>query len=143
MVDGTGAPARAADVALDGDRIAAIGPASDVGRGHREIDADGRLVLPGWVDVHTHYDGQATWDPELTPSARMLNEMRDRGEGFYHFARRMSEIHQHFFRNLPLDNDKEKYFDELAIKSIEDQAAMEATNEISFERYLQRYYSQS
>ncbi len=38
------------------------------GRGHREIDADGLLVTPGWVDIHTHYDGQATWDPEVSPS---------------------------------------------------------------------------
>lgn len=82
-------------------------------------------------------------DPELTPSARMLNEMRDRGEGFYHFARRMSEIHQHFFNNLPLSDSRERYFTELAIKSIEDQQAMEAADEISFDEYLQRYFAQS
>ena len=82
-------------------------------------------------------------DPELTPSARMLNEMRDRGEGFYHFAKRMSEIHQHFFRNLPLSERRERYFNELAIKSIEDQKAMEAADEISFPEYLQRYFAQS
>lgn len=82
-------------------------------------------------------------DPELTPSARMLNEMRDRGEGFYHFAKRMSEIHQHFFRNLPLSESRERYFTELAIKSIEDQKAMEAADEISFTEYLQRYFAQS
>jgi N-acyl-D-aspartate/D-glutamate deacylase len=66
VVDGTGAPARASDVAIDGDRIAAIG--NDVGEGRREIDATGLLVAPGWVDIHTHYDGQVTWDPHLTPS---------------------------------------------------------------------------
>ena len=66
VVDGTGAPARAADVAIDGDRVVAVG--SDLGSGEREIDASGLLVTPGWVDVHTHYDGQATWDPHLTPS---------------------------------------------------------------------------
>jgi len=66
VVDGTGAPARRADVAIDGDRIAAVG--SDVGEGLREIDATGYLVAPGWVDIHTHYDGQVTWDPHLTPS---------------------------------------------------------------------------
>ena len=66
VVDGTGAPAREADVAIDGDRISAVG--SDVGEGRREIDATGLLVAPGWVDVHTHYDGQVTWDPYLTPS---------------------------------------------------------------------------
>ncbi len=64
---GTGAPAYAGDRAIDGDRIAAVG--GKAGRGHREIDADGALVTPGWVDVHTHYDGQATWDPVLAPSS--------------------------------------------------------------------------
>jgi N-acyl-D-aspartate/D-glutamate deacylase len=70
VVDGTGAPARepgTADVAVDGDRIAEVGPG--VGAGRRELDADGRLVTPGFVDIHTHYDGQATWDPEITPSS--------------------------------------------------------------------------
>ncbi len=42
---------------------------TDVGPGRREIDADGRLVTPGFVDIHTHYDGQATWDPEISPSS--------------------------------------------------------------------------
>jgi N-acyl-D-amino-acid deacylase len=67
VVDGSGAPARTADVAVQGDRIVAVG--HDVGRGHRELDADGALVTPGWVDVHTHYDAQVSWDPWLTPSS--------------------------------------------------------------------------
>ena len=67
VVDGTGAPSRVADVAIDGKSITAVG--SDIGRGHREIDAKGLLVTPGFVDIHTHYDGQATWDPYLTPSS--------------------------------------------------------------------------
>ncbi len=67
VVDGSGAPARTADVAVDGDRIEAVGRVPE--RGRREIDAAGAWVLPGFVDVHTHYDGQATWDPELAPSA--------------------------------------------------------------------------
>jgi N-acyl-D-aspartate/D-glutamate deacylase len=66
VVDGSGAVPRQADVAVDGDRIVAVG--SDVGEGRREIDARGQLVLPGWVDIHTHYDGQVTWDTHLTPS---------------------------------------------------------------------------
>ncbi|MCG6865487.1 MAG: glutamate--cysteine ligase [Thiogranum sp.] len=82
-------------------------------------------------------------DPDLTPSARMLNEMRERGEGFYHFARRMSEIHQHFFKNLPLSENREQYFTELAVKSLEDQQALEAADEISFSEYLQRYFAQA
>ena len=66
VVDGTGAPARTADVAIDGGRVVEVGEVSS--KGDREIDADGALVTPGFVDVHTHYDGQATWDPLLTPS---------------------------------------------------------------------------
>jgi len=70
VVDGTGAPARRADVAIDEGKISAIGEeGSSLGRARTEIDADGAVVTPGFVDVHTHYDGQATWDPELTPSS--------------------------------------------------------------------------
>ena len=68
LVDGTGAPARPADVVVDGDRIVGVTEPGQGSAGHREIDADGRLVTPGFVDIHTHYDGQATWDPEMTPS---------------------------------------------------------------------------
>jgi N-acyl-D-aspartate/D-glutamate deacylase len=67
VVDGTGAAARTADVAVDGDRIVAVG--DGIGSGWREIAARGLLVTPGFVDIHTHYDGQATWDPYLTPSS--------------------------------------------------------------------------
>jgi N-acyl-D-amino-acid deacylase len=67
VVDGTGAPARTADVAVDGDRITAVGRVD--GRGSTEVDADGALVTPGWVDIHTHYDGQVTWDDDPGPSA--------------------------------------------------------------------------
>jgi len=66
LVDGTGGPAREADVAVEAGRIAAVGSA--LGAGREEIDARGKLVTPGFVDVHTHYDGQATWDSLLTPS---------------------------------------------------------------------------
>jgi N-acyl-D-aspartate/D-glutamate deacylase len=67
VIDGTGTPGRTADVAIDGDRIASVGTVQ--GRGREEISAEGRVVAPGWVDVHTHYDGQVTWDPYLTPSS--------------------------------------------------------------------------
>ncbi len=67
IVDGTGAPAFTGDIAIDGDRLAQVG--GKAGPGKREVQADGRLVTPGWVDVHTHYDGQATWDPVLAPSS--------------------------------------------------------------------------
>jgi N-acyl-D-amino-acid deacylase len=67
IVDGSGAPARTGDVAIDGTRIGTVGGAAS--RGRREIDARGLVVAPGWVDIHTHYDGQVTWDPYLTPSS--------------------------------------------------------------------------
>ena len=70
VVDGTGAAPVLADVAVDGDRIVAVGAAvAALGRARRTIDAEGRLVTPGWVDIHTHYDGQATWDADLAPSS--------------------------------------------------------------------------
>jgi len=67
IVDGTGARSFSGDVAIDGDRIAQVG--GKAGPAKREIRADGQLVTPGWVDIHTHYDGQATWDPVLAPSS--------------------------------------------------------------------------
>ena len=67
VVDGTGAPARTADVAIDGGRISEVGELG--GGGERELDAHGLVVAPGWVDIHTHYDGQVTWDPDVTPSS--------------------------------------------------------------------------
>jgi N-acyl-D-amino-acid deacylase len=69
LVDGTGTPAARADIAIDGELIAEITEPGRAGRGRREIDADGLLVTPGFVDIHTHYDAQATWDPWMTPSA--------------------------------------------------------------------------
>jgi len=68
VVDGTGRPPAGADVAVSDGRVTAVGDLSGE-RSRREIDADGLLVTPGWVDVHTHYDGQATWDPVLAPSS--------------------------------------------------------------------------
>ena len=66
IVDGTGKASFSGDVAIAGGRIAAVG--GKLGPGKREIDAAGLMVTPGWVDVHTHYDGQAMWDPLLAPS---------------------------------------------------------------------------
>lgn len=67
IVDGSGAARFVADIAVDGGLITAIGP--DLGEGKEEINAAGKIVAPGWVDIHTHYDGQATWDPEMAPSS--------------------------------------------------------------------------
>jgi N-acyl-D-aspartate/D-glutamate deacylase len=67
IVDGTGAAPFVGDVAIDGDRIVEVGVVA--GPARRELDATGMIVTPGWVDIHTHYDGQATWDPLLAPSS--------------------------------------------------------------------------
>lgn len=66
IIDGSGNPGFNGDIAIDGEQIVAVG--TDIGAGTREIDADDRVVTPGFVDTHTHYDAQATWDPDLTPS---------------------------------------------------------------------------
>ena len=67
IMDGTGGAPIEADVAISGNRIAQIGAIS--GKGTEEISAKGKLVTPGFVDIHTHYDAQAVWDPHLTPSS--------------------------------------------------------------------------
>src|SRR5258708_34027360 len=67
VVDGTGAARRQVDVAINEGLITALEPKA--GRARREVNAEGLLVTPGWVDIHTHYDGQATGDPAMTPSS--------------------------------------------------------------------------
>ena len=67
VVDGSGNDRFTGDIAIDGNTISAVGTVGSEGK--REIDAGGRLVTPGWVDIHTHYDGQATWDPIMAPSS--------------------------------------------------------------------------
>jgi N-acyl-D-aspartate/D-glutamate deacylase len=67
VADGLGGALRQADVAISAGKIVAIGRVSQSGR--EEIDARGKLVTPGFVDIHTHYDGQATWDARLAPSS--------------------------------------------------------------------------
>lgn len=70
LVDGTGAPARPADILVRDGWIAEIAEAGTLANDAGEtIEAEGKLVTPGFVDVHTHYDGQVTWDPVLTPSS--------------------------------------------------------------------------
>ncbi len=66
IVDGTGQPSFTGDVAVANGRISGVG--KDLGAARRTIKSDGLVVTPGWVDVHTHYDGQAVWDPLLAPS---------------------------------------------------------------------------
>ena len=68
VVDGTGAAARTADVTVSDGRVTGVGDHRGEAATHT-VDADGLLVTPGWVDIHTHYDGQATWDEVLAPSS--------------------------------------------------------------------------
>ena len=67
VIDGTGTPARRADIAIDNGIITEVGDVKASGR--EEIDAAGALVAPGFVDIHTHYDGQVIWDPDISPSS--------------------------------------------------------------------------
>src|SRR4051794_12499480 len=67
IVDGTGSAPTLGDVAVSDSTITAVGEVD--GRGSREVDADGLMVTPGFVDIHTHFDGQVTWDPIVAPSS--------------------------------------------------------------------------
>ncbi len=67
LVDGTGGQAFTADVAVKNGRVVEVGKIT--GHAKRTMDADGLMVTPGWVDIHTHYDGQVSWDPYLSPSS--------------------------------------------------------------------------
>jgi N-acyl-D-amino-acid deacylase len=67
VIDGTGAAFKIVDVAVEGGLIVAV--EANARAGHREIDAGGDLLTPGFVDIHTHYDGQVCWDKQVTPSS--------------------------------------------------------------------------
>jgi len=67
VIDGTGSDRFVGDVAITNGTITKVGRIDESGK--QEIDAQGKIVAPGWVDIHTHYDGQATWDPLLAPSS--------------------------------------------------------------------------
>lgn len=81
-------------------------------------------------------------DPSRTTSARMLNEMRQHKEGFFHFARRMSLQHLDYFNSLRLSNERERHFEQAAKDSIESQHQIEAENTIDFDEFLRRYFAQ-
>ncbi|MES9855968.1 MAG: glutamate--cysteine ligase [Sedimenticola sp.] len=81
-------------------------------------------------------------DPDLTPSARMLAEMRSQGESFFHFAQRMSLQHHDYFRNLQLASEREIFFLGEAEASLLQQAAIEAADKISFDQFLVNYFAQ-
>ena len=79
VVDGSGAPGPQRPTSPS--TATASSPSAPTSApGRREIDADGRLVTPGWVDIHTHYDGQVTWDPEVTPVGLARRHHRRHGQ---------------------------------------------------------------
>ena len=82
-------------------------------------------------------------EPEATPSARMLTEMRDRHEGFFDFAMRMSRRHQEYFNQLQLDDEKNRQFEQWTESSRKKQREIEAQNGQSFEDYLAEYFAQN
>lgn len=82
-------------------------------------------------------------DPELTPSARMLRIMRENGEGFYHFARRMSQQHNEYFRQVKLSDERRAFFLQHAEASLVSQAQIEAADTLSFDEYLEAYFRQA
>lgn len=84
----------------------------------------------------------SVFDPDLTPSARMLESMREHDEGFFHFAQRMSKHHYQYYKNHSLTEDKKKFFDDMAGKSLADQHKLEAQDNESFDEYLQNYFNE-
>lgn len=82
-------------------------------------------------------------DPELTPSARMLAEMRDRGEGFAEFARRLTEQHRETFRAGPPTPERDAWLADLTATSLDRQRAIEAADAMDFDEFLRRYFAQS
>ncbi|MCK4833583.1 MAG: glutamate--cysteine ligase, partial [Gammaproteobacteria bacterium] len=84
----------------------------------------------------------SVFDPELTPSARMLAEMRENDEGFFHHAQRMSKYHYHYYKTHDLPEDKIRFFEDAAKKSIEKQHQIEVEDHISFDEFLQNYFDE-
>jgi glutamate--cysteine ligase len=83
----------------------------------------------------------SVFEPELTPSARMLAEMREHGEGFFHHAQGMSMHHNQYYKNHPLSEEKVRFFENMAKESLAKQKKIEAEDTISFDEYLENYFN--
>ena len=104
------------------------------------LDAEGEK--PVYCPALQHQRAKVV-DSDLTPSARVLGEMADNREEFYHFSLRMSRQHQSWFAENHLSAEKQAAFEQAARESIERQRAIEAADEVSFETFLQNYFAQS
>jgi glutamate--cysteine ligase len=82
-------------------------------------------------------------DPDRTPSARILAEMRASGENFFQYARRLSEQHRQYFQSLPLDENRGRFFSEAAERSWRERREIEAADTVSFTEFLRRYFEQT
>lgn len=80
-------------------------------------------------------------NPELSPSALMLARMREEGEGFYHFAQRMSQVHRDYFATLSLPAERRAFFEKEAEDSFEAQRALEDSDDLPFEQFLEQYFT--
>ncbi len=85
----------------------------------------------------------AVQDPDLTYSARVLAEMNENGEGYFHFAKRMSLQHQRYFLDHAPDGVEARIFEESVVQSLEDQRAVEASDQQSFDEFLAQYFAQT
>lgn len=85
---------------------------------------------------------EAVRDPDRTPSAQLIAEMRTAGEGFFHTAMRLSQQHQNYFGEEPMSDADLEWFEQVARTSIDEQAALEASDDLSFDEYLQQYFAQ-
>ncbi|MCK4674794.1 MAG: glutamate--cysteine ligase [Gammaproteobacteria bacterium] len=85
----------------------------------------------------------SVFDPELTPSARMLADMKEHDEGFFHYAQRMSAHHYQYYKNHPLSENKIRFFEGLAAESIAKQKQIEKDDSISFDEYLKNYFKEA
>lgn len=82
-------------------------------------------------------------DPSQTPSARMLDEMRENEDSFHRFASRMSKLHQHYFKNISLSDTENHFFTKLAKDSLDKQIEIEESDKLSFDTYLDNYFNQT
>src|SRR5258706_21770 len=98
LLDGTGSPSRRCDVGVAGGKIAAVGEIKDAAS--KTVDADGLCLMPGIVDVHTHYDAQITWDPTLSPSVSLGVTTAIMGNCGFGIAPCPAELRETMVKNL-------------------------------------------